>query len=50
MNTVARGILFRYAVDPSLGAAGKASLLCTPRHMIPRATCWTMSAISTFLS
>jgi hypothetical protein len=49
MNTLAREIMFRDAVDPSLGAAGNASLRFTPRHMISRATCWTMSAIFTFL-
>jgi hypothetical protein len=50
MNTLAREIMFRDAVNPSLGAAGNASLRFTPRLMISRATWWQMSAVSTFLS
>jgi len=29
--------MYQDAVNPSMDAAGKASLLCTPRHMISRA-------------
>jgi hypothetical protein len=36
MNTLAREIMFRDAVNPSLGAAGNASLRFTPRLMIAR--------------